>query len=69
MGPVTDTLAFTAGVRLDDHEQYGLHVNPRLYAVRHANEQWTLKGGMSRGFKAPEIRAVVLGYVYLRRNT
>ncbi|MCF5662656.1 TonB-dependent receptor domain-containing protein, partial [Pseudomonas syringae] len=29
---------------------------------------WTIKGGVARGFKAPEVRAVVPGYSYLRRN-
>ena len=28
---ITDTLAVTGGLRVDDHEQYGLHYNPRLY--------------------------------------
>ncbi|MCD9005067.1 TonB-dependent receptor [Luteimonas sp. XNQY3] len=65
---LTEDLALTAGLRLDDHEQYGRHVNPRLYAVWHATPSWTFKGGVSRGFKAPEIRAVVPGYAYLRRN-
>lgn len=66
---ITDTLAVTGGLRVDDHEQYGLHYNPRLYANWRATPAWTFKGGVSRGFKAPEIRAVVPGYAYLRRNT
>ncbi len=65
---LTDSLTLTGGARLDDHEQYGTHVSPRLYANWRASSQWTFKGGVSRGFKAPEIRAVVPGYAYLRRN-
>ncbi|MFT4247992.1 MAG: TonB-dependent receptor [Pseudomonas sp.] len=65
---LSERLALTAGLRADQHEQYGTHINPRLYAVWHASEAFTLKGGISRGFKAPEIRAVVPGYAYLRRN-
>ncbi len=65
---LTERLALTAGLRVDDHDQYGSHLNPRLYAVWHASPAWTFKGGVSRGFKAPEIRAVVPGYAYLRRN-
>ncbi len=65
---LSERLALTAGVRIDDHQQYGSHFNPRLYAVWHASAAWTFKGGVSRGFKAPEIRAVVPGYAYLRRN-
>ncbi|MFJ2983426.1 MULTISPECIES: TonB-dependent receptor domain-containing protein [unclassified Pseudomonas] len=65
---VTDSFALTAGLRLDDHEQYGNHFSPRLYGVWRATDQWTFKGGIARGFKAPELRAVVEGYAYLRRN-
>ena len=65
---VTDDFALTGGIRLDNHEEYGNHVSPRLYAVWRATDQWTFKGGVARGFKTPELRAVVEGYAYLRRN-
>ncbi|MDR6213908.1 TonB-dependent receptor domain-containing protein [Paracidovorax wautersii] len=65
---LTDALRLTGGLRVDHHAQYGTHTSPRLYANWQATDQWTLKGGVSRGFKAPEIRAVVPGYAYLRRN-
>lgn len=65
---VTDTFALTGGLRLDNNEEYGNHFSPRLYGVWRATDQWTLKGGVARGFKTPELRAVVEGYAYLRRN-
>ena len=65
---MTDTFALTTGLRLDHHEQYGTHANPRIYGVWRATDNWTLKGGIARGFKAPELRAVVKDYAYLRRN-
>ncbi len=65
---VLPRLTVTGGVRLDDHEQYGSHVNPRAYAVWQASEQWTVKGGVARGFKAPELRAVIRDYAVIRRN-
>ena len=65
---LTDALRLTGGLRLDHHDQYGTHASPRLYANWQATQQWTLKGGVSRGFKTPEIRAVIPGYAYLRRN-
>ncbi|HDS1735911.1 TonB-dependent receptor [Pseudomonas sp. BP8] len=65
---VTDNFALTTGLRLDDHEEYGNHFSPRVYGVWRAHPQWTLKGGIARGFKAPELRAVVADYAYLRRN-
>ncbi|GAA3710103.1 TonB-dependent receptor [Sphingomonas cynarae] len=61
--------SLTGGIRLDDHQRYGHHVNPRAYAVWHPTDRWTLKGGVARGFKAPELRAVIPGYAVVRRNT
>jgi outer membrane receptor for ferrienterochelin and colicins len=66
---MTDDFALTTGVRVDEHEQYGTHVSPRIYGVWRATPDWTFKGGVARGFKAPEIRAVVPGYATIRRNT
>jgi len=61
---LTDTLALTAGLRADDHEIYGKHWSPRLYAVWHTSDAVTIKGGVSRGFRAPEIRNIAPGYAY-----
>lgn len=66
---VTDTFALTTGLRMDHHEQYGVHFSPRIYGVWNATDEWTFKGGVARGFKAPELRAVIEGYAVLRRNT
>jgi len=61
---LTERLALTGGLRLDHHEVYGNHWSPRLYAVWHGSEQLTIKGGVSRGFKAPDIRTIAPGYAY-----
>jgi outer membrane receptor for ferrienterochelin and colicins len=61
-------LTLTGGLRLDDHQRYGRHVNPRAYVVWHPTDRWTLKGGVARGFKAPELRAVIPDYAVVRRN-
>lgn len=66
---LTDSFALTTGLRLDHHEKYGSHFNPRLYGVWHLNDEWTVKGGIARGFKTPELRAVIDDYAVLRRNT
>jgi outer membrane receptor for ferrienterochelin and colicins len=66
---MTDSFSLTTGLRMDRHEEYGDHFNPRIYGVWHATDDWTIKGGIARGFKAPELRAVVEDYAYLRRNT
>jgi len=49
------TLALTVGARLDHHEQFGGHVSPRAYLVWHPAQQWTIRGGVSKGFRAPSL--------------
>ncbi|MHC5232207.1 TonB-dependent receptor domain-containing protein [Brucella sp. LJL56] len=61
---LTPDFGLTGGLRLDHHEVYGSHWSPRGYAVWHATEQLTLKGGISTGFRAPEIRTIAPGYAY-----
>ncbi|MEE1613498.1 TonB-dependent receptor domain-containing protein [Microvirga sp. CF3016] len=61
---LTDTFSLTNGLRMDHHEIYGAHYSPRSYAVWHATENLTLKGGVSTGFRAPEIRQIAPGYAY-----
>src|SRR5690606_41928606 len=41
------------GVRYDRHNMFGSHVSPRAYLVWAANERWTVKGGISTGYKTP----------------
>lgn len=61
---LTPDFALTGGLRMDNHEIYGAHYSPRGYAVWHATDQLTLKGGVSTGFRAPEIRTIAPGYAY-----
>ncbi len=51
---VIEPLAVTAGLRYDDHDVFGDQISPRLYGVYTVNEQWTVKGGVSTGFKTPK---------------
>ncbi len=59
-----DDFALTLGLRYSDHEAYGGQVTPRLYAVWDASPSLTVKGGVSTGFRAPDIRAIAPGYAY-----
>lgn len=61
---ITPDFALTLGLRVDDHKRYGAHWSPRVYAVWNATEALTIKGGVSTGFRAPEVRAVADGYAY-----
>lgn len=56
---LTDTFALTNGLRMDRDENYGTHWSPRVYGVWQLAEQWTVKGGISSGYRSPDIRAAV----------
>ncbi|WP_165857249.1 ligand-gated channel protein [Marinobacter sp. JSM 1782161] len=55
---MTDSFALTGGVRMDDDENYGSNISPRLYGVWRFAEAWTLKGGVSTGYRAPSLREI-----------
>lgn len=58
----TDDLILTGGLRLDHHETYGNHWNPRGYAVYYLTDEITIKGGVSSAFRAPTLREISKGY-------
>lgn len=53
----------TAGLRHDDHQVFGNQLSPRLYGVYRLNSEWTLKGGISTGFKTPQTTQLYNGVV------
>ncbi|GGD28536.1 ligand-gated channel protein [Aureimonas glaciei] len=61
---ITETFTLTGGVRMDYHEIYELNLSPRLYGVYRPTENWTVKGGVSTGFRAPDIRSIAPDYAY-----
>ncbi|WP_447982021.1 ligand-gated channel protein [Achromobacter kerstersii] len=65
---LTDSFALTAGLRMDEDENFGTHFSPRLYGVWHMAERWTLKGGVSTGFRAPDLRQTVAGWGQVSRG-
>ncbi len=54
---VTDDLALTLSGRFDENEFFGNNFSPKAYAVYQANDQFTLKGGVISGYKAPSLRS------------
>lgn len=49
-----EPLTITLGLRYDDHNMFGGHLSPRAYAVYELSPNWTLKGGVSTGYKTPQ---------------
>lgn len=58
---LADNLALTVGVRHDDHSTFGGQTSPRAYLVWTASPAWTIKGGISRGFKTPRLDQIASG--------
>lgn len=58
---LSETLALTLGTRYDEHNIFGDHISPRAYLVWNATPNWTLKGGVSQGFKTPRLDQIAPG--------
>ncbi|GHF69654.1 TonB-dependent receptor domain-containing protein [Seohaeicola zhoushanensis] len=61
---LSDSFALTAGLRYTDNENFGGKWTPRLYAVWNVNDAFTLKGGVSTGYRTPSLRQTIDGYYY-----
>ncbi|WP_339934939.1 TonB-dependent receptor domain-containing protein [Vreelandella glaciei] len=53
-----ENLALTLGGRYDHHDAFGSQFSPRGYLVWNTTPEWTLKGGISRGYKTPTLNAL-----------
>lgn len=60
--PIAD-FTLTGGVRYDEHDVFGSQVSPRLYAVYNLSQAWTVKGGVSTGYKTPKTTDLYDGIV------
>jgi len=64
---VNDRLNLTIGARFTDDERFGGKVTPRLYATYALSPDLYLAGGISTGYKTPELRDANENY-YLPTN-
>ncbi len=58
---VARAFKLTLGLRHDRYPLFGSEWSPRVYGVWHASDAWTVKGGYSHGFKAPNLKQIVPG--------
>lgn len=65
---LTDDFSLTGGVRMDDNENYGTHFSPRLYGVWSLAPRWTVKGGVSTGYRSPSLREITPGWGQVSRG-
>lgn len=59
----TQSFSITAGLRRDDHDIFGSQLSPRLYGVYTLSDSWTIKGGVSTGYKTPKTTQLYQGVV------
>lgn len=55
---MTNDFSLTGGIRMDKDENFGSHWTPRLYGVWHVSDEWIVKGGVSTGYRSPDLRQV-----------
>ncbi|MCT8127367.1 TonB-dependent receptor [Alishewanella sp. BS5-314] len=60
---LTGAFSLTAGLRHDDHQIFGNQLSPRVYGVYTLSDAWTIKGGVSTGFKTPKTTQLYDGVV------
>lgn len=65
---VTDRLTLTPGVRFDYHSSFGANLSPSLNASWNVTDEVTLKAGVARAFKAPNLFQLNPNYVYYTRG-
>ena len=59
---LTDDLTLTLSGRFDDNQAFGSQFSPKVYAVYHLNDSFTVKGGVTTGYKAPDLRSSATDY-------
>lgn len=60
---IASPLALTVGARWDEHSSFGSHLSPRAYLVWNTTPSWTLKGGVSAGYRTPRVEQLQDGIV------
>ncbi|MCW2474500.1 TonB-dependent receptor [Candidatus Symbiopectobacterium sp. NZEC151] len=58
-------LALTFAGRVDSHEIYGSEFSPRAYATYSLSDNWVVKGGVNKAFKAPTIAQFTPGFAVI----
>lgn len=51
---IVEALTLTTGARFDDHNVFGEQISPRAYLTYRPTSAWTVKGGVSTGYKTPK---------------
>ncbi len=60
---LTDSTDFVLGLRFDDHNKSGSNWSPSLNITQRLGDYFTLKGGIARAYKAPNLYQNAEGYL------
>lgn len=60
---VTDSTDITLGLRFDDQNKSGSNWSPSLNITHQLNDNWSVKGGIARAYKAPNMYQSAEGYL------
>lgn len=63
-----DQLTLTPGLRFDYSDNFGTAWSPSLNATYEIDSEWTMKLGVARAFKAPNLYQLNPNYVYVTRG-
>ncbi|MCX5591873.1 TonB-dependent siderophore receptor [Alcaligenes endophyticus] len=63
-----DATTITPGLRFDHHNQYGNNWSPSLNISHFLGDNWTVKGGIARAYKAPNLYQGNDGYTLYSRG-
>ena len=56
-----ERFTLTVGLRWDNTENYDDNLSPRIYGVWHPGDAWSVRGGISKGFRAPNLKQGTAG--------
>lgn len=65
---LTDTTDIVLGLRFDDHNKSGSNWSPSLNLTQKIGDYWTLKGGVAKAYKAPNMYQNAEGYLLFTRG-
>ena len=65
---LTDSTVLTPGVRYDNHSVTGDNWSPALNVSHYLDESWTLKAGIARAYKAPNLYQTNPNYLLYSRG-
>jgi outer membrane receptor for ferrienterochelin and colicins len=65
---LTEDLYLTLSGRYDENEKFGDNFSPKAYLVYHLTDNWSLKGGVTSGYKAPSLRQSATDFAGVSRG-